>query len=281
MLIVQCGYDSSEGWEIEDEIRSSIDETNKLVTSKTLTTIDDLNSIFIVAYPFMGDANLDGSVDVGDLGILAANYGESSGATWFEGDFNGDGEVDVGDLGILAANYGAGSAAGSDEVDSMHLQVTYVNSPTTDLDRFTVSLVSDSSDCILAGWDGDFTGTLGQIWNYNYNEEDETYYYSSTAIGNPSSNSSMDTHYNVSNYFDYPSEDNDLSGSLTGEGYGTYLQNGSFTFSGTTITLAQVVVPTGESFQITGYASDSNGTTYYFNVTTSQSNCGSFSPTDD
>jgi hypothetical protein len=52
-----------------------------------------------------GDANRDGMVDVGDLGILAANYGGSN-KTWAQGDFNGDGLVDVGDLGILAANYG-------------------------------------------------------------------------------------------------------------------------------------------------------------------------------
>lgn len=59
-----------------------------------------------------GDANLDRKVDVGDLGILAANYG-NSGKTWGLGDFNGDGTVDVGDLGILAANYGAGTVSGS------------------------------------------------------------------------------------------------------------------------------------------------------------------------
>ncbi len=53
-----------------------------------------------------GDANLDRSVDVGDLGILAGNYGAVGGQTWATGDFNGDGNVDVGDLGILAGNYG-------------------------------------------------------------------------------------------------------------------------------------------------------------------------------
>jgi LysM repeat protein len=57
-----------------------------------------------------GDANGDGSVDVGDLGILAANYG-GSGKNWSQGDFNGDTFVDVGDLGILAAHYGQGSSS--------------------------------------------------------------------------------------------------------------------------------------------------------------------------
>ncbi len=63
-----------------------------------------------------GDANLDGKVNVGDLGIFASNYG-SSGLGWGGGDYTGDGTINVGDLGILAANYGfetspGGGAAG-------------------------------------------------------------------------------------------------------------------------------------------------------------------------
>jgi hypothetical protein len=58
-----------------------------------------------------GDANHDNKVDVSDLGILAANYGTTAGATWEQGDFNHDGKVDVSDLGILAANYGTGTGA--------------------------------------------------------------------------------------------------------------------------------------------------------------------------
>jgi hypothetical protein len=64
-----------------------------------------------------GDANGDGMVDVGDLGILAANYGMTSGAIWGKGDFNGDGAVDVGDLGILAANYGTGTSGADFNTD--------------------------------------------------------------------------------------------------------------------------------------------------------------------
>ncbi len=53
-----------------------------------------------------GDANGDEVVNVGDLGILAANYG-SSGNWWdLPADLNADGTVNVGDLGILAASYG-------------------------------------------------------------------------------------------------------------------------------------------------------------------------------
>jgi hypothetical protein len=61
-----------------------------------------------------GDANKDGKVDVSDLGILAANYGITSGAAWETGDFNHDNKVDVSDLGILAANYGTGVGAALD-----------------------------------------------------------------------------------------------------------------------------------------------------------------------
>jgi hypothetical protein len=53
-------------------------------------------------------------VDVSDLGILAANYGMTAGATWDKGDFNGDHAVDVSDLGILAANYGSGTGTAMD-----------------------------------------------------------------------------------------------------------------------------------------------------------------------
>jgi hypothetical protein len=64
-----------------------------------------------------GDANGDGKVDVGDLGILAANYGLTADATWAKGDFNGDGAVDVGDLGILAANYGTNASGANFDAD--------------------------------------------------------------------------------------------------------------------------------------------------------------------
>jgi T5SS/PEP-CTERM-associated repeat protein len=53
-----------------------------------------------------GDANKDGLVNVGDLGILSTYYGMESDATWEMGDFNGDGKVDVGDLGMLSTQYG-------------------------------------------------------------------------------------------------------------------------------------------------------------------------------
>ncbi|MFP4355406.1 MAG: PEP-CTERM sorting domain-containing protein [Phycisphaerae bacterium] len=71
-----------------------------------------------------GDANADLQVSIGDLGILAGNYGTEGGASWAMGDFNGDGDVSIGDLGILAGNYG--SSYGMPEVS-----VTVVPEPAT------------------------------------------------------------------------------------------------------------------------------------------------------
>jgi hypothetical protein len=51
-----------------------------------------------------GDANLDGMVDVTDLGILATTFNDT-GTTWTEGDFSLDNQTNVTDLGLLATNY--------------------------------------------------------------------------------------------------------------------------------------------------------------------------------
>ena len=60
-----------------------------------------------------GDANLDGKVDINDLTIVLANYGQT-GATWAQGEFTGSGAVDINDLTIVLANYNqsAGASAG-------------------------------------------------------------------------------------------------------------------------------------------------------------------------
>ena len=60
-----------------------------------------------------GDANLDGKVDINDLTIVLAHYGQT-GMAWTQGEFTGDGTVDINDLTIVLAHYGQslGSSAG-------------------------------------------------------------------------------------------------------------------------------------------------------------------------
>jgi hypothetical protein len=57
----------------------------------------------------LGDANLDGTVNLQDFNRLAGNFG--TGTRWDQGDFNYDGTVNLADFNRLAANFGL-SAAG-------------------------------------------------------------------------------------------------------------------------------------------------------------------------
>jgi hypothetical protein len=72
----------------------------------------DANSI-LIKYTLLGDTNLDGNVNVGDLSNMAGNFGVTSGASWIQGDFNYDGQVNVVDLSDLAANFGDTLSTGS------------------------------------------------------------------------------------------------------------------------------------------------------------------------
>ena len=70
----------------------------------------------VLAHGLDGDANLDGKVDINDLTIVLAHYGQTAGVSWATGDFNNDGKVDINDLTIVLANYGqtaGASAAGN------------------------------------------------------------------------------------------------------------------------------------------------------------------------
>ncbi len=66
----------------------------------------------LIKFTYGGDANLDGQVDISDLGALATAWQTS--APWTGGDFDYSGFVDISDLGILATNWqlGVGSPLG-------------------------------------------------------------------------------------------------------------------------------------------------------------------------
>ena len=84
---------------------------------------------------------------MGDLGILAANYGLTSGAVWSKGDFNGDGKVDVGDLGILAANYGSGTSGADFNADYAKI---FVSTTASDSDADS-DVLEDAGSSLCSG----------------------------------------------------------------------------------------------------------------------------------
>ena len=67
---------------------------------------DAATQSLLVKYTYYGDANLDGQVDISDLGALATAWQTS--AVWSQGDFDYSGFVDISDLGSLATNWQAG-----------------------------------------------------------------------------------------------------------------------------------------------------------------------------
>ncbi len=73
---------------------------------------DAASQSILVKYTYYGDANLDGQVDISDLGALATAWQTS--AVWSQGDFDYSGFVDISDLGKLATNWqlGVGSPLG-------------------------------------------------------------------------------------------------------------------------------------------------------------------------
>jgi autotransporter-associated beta strand protein len=70
---------------------------------------DSVAKQVLVKRTWYGDADLNGLVDVADLGILASNWQTSQ--IWIGGDFDYSGMVDVNDLGLLASNWQAGVGA--------------------------------------------------------------------------------------------------------------------------------------------------------------------------
>jgi Trehalase len=72
----------------------------ELAQSSTITGLE-------ATMPFLGDADLNGRVDIGDLLDVAQHFSQSG--DWHVGDFNGDGLVDITDLRLLAQNWGSGT----------------------------------------------------------------------------------------------------------------------------------------------------------------------------
>jgi hypothetical protein len=72
-------------------------------------TIDDTSVLMGVTR--LGDANLDGAVNLADFNKLAANFGAVGSARWSQGDFNYDGDVNLLDFNLLAGQFGQSAGA--------------------------------------------------------------------------------------------------------------------------------------------------------------------------
>ncbi len=96
------------------------------LTSFAGQIVDDTN--LLIKFTYGGDANLDGQVDISDLGSLATAWQTNN--VWTGGDFDYSGFVDISDLGILATHWQGGTAHGLDQaLQSRGLSNTLVPEP--------------------------------------------------------------------------------------------------------------------------------------------------------
>jgi hypothetical protein len=119
------------------QIFSSLADTSHRIgyadnaTSLHLTSFGGVNvdeSSLLMQLTFAGDSNLDGSVDVTDLGALATHW--QGNGNWTDGDFNYDGLIDVSDLGMLATNWQAGTGSFEQAMQAVGLGGVSVPEPT-------------------------------------------------------------------------------------------------------------------------------------------------------
>jgi hypothetical protein len=94
----------------------------------------------LVRWTYIGDADLDGDVDIGDLGKLASNW--QTAAEWTGGDFDYNGTINVNDLGLLASSWqvGVGNPLGPSLADAL-----------AELGLPTVAVPEPTSAVLLAG----------------------------------------------------------------------------------------------------------------------------------
>ena len=99
---------SAPGWTLWQA--NAINASGQIVGSAVNSTGE--SNAFLLTPLEPGDANGDGRVDINDLTIVLANFGQT-GMAWSQGDFTGDGTVDIDDLTIVLSNFGYGVTAPS------------------------------------------------------------------------------------------------------------------------------------------------------------------------
>ena len=86
-------------------LATSINDAGKILVQGVVGTYPGTPVTCLLTPALPGDANLDGTVDINDLTVVLAHYGQT-GMTWSTGEFTGDGTVDINDLTIVLAHYG-------------------------------------------------------------------------------------------------------------------------------------------------------------------------------
>ncbi|QDU72509.1 hypothetical protein [Mucisphaera calidilacus] len=124
-------------WQLDDPEQWDAWATGDGAITGPITTIDGIflhgisdatieldNVIYSSQYTphgLLGDADLNRTVDLLDLSILASHFGQSG--DWAQGSFNGDGVVDLLDLSILAAHFGDSSRPAPEPLTALLLGV--------------------------------------------------------------------------------------------------------------------------------------------------------------
>ena len=88
----------------------SINNAGQILVQGDLASAPFDEHTWLLTPAIPGDANGDGRVDINDLTVVLAHYGQT-GMAWTQGEFTGDGTVDINDLTIVLAHYGQSTAS--------------------------------------------------------------------------------------------------------------------------------------------------------------------------
>jgi hypothetical protein len=90
------------------------------INDDTATNLTDRDAVLTAINRKLGDTDLDGDVDLNDLGNLASGFGKAPDQTSYgNGDTDLDFDVDLNDLGNLASNFQGGRAAAYAEFEAL------------------------------------------------------------------------------------------------------------------------------------------------------------------